>query len=389
MKNCFLALVLLLATIVPSPAQTQLSDQARISLMTAAPGTMLYNLFGHSALRVYDPVLRLDRCYNFGTFDFEDPNFLLNFCRGRLRYYLDTEPYRYFEYGNLLEERVMQEQVLNLNAQQRQMLFDLLEVNALEENKYYLYDFFYDNCATRIRDVVEKVYLYQISFDTTFLPLGATMRDLLHPYLTNYPWTRFGIDLALGQPADRVALGRDYMFLPDHMRDMFARARVADTLPLVIEERQIPEWSLPPKPAPQYGFFGNPLWVMCLVAAVGFASMFSRRAERVFDVVFWFVLGLAGLILFLLWFATDHTTTKNNWNLLWALPTHLLFFWRTKRTELTETYFTVVGAIALVTLVIWGFIPQDLPETALPIVVLVVVKGLMRRYRREAWDFAS
>lgn len=389
MKSCLIALALLLATVVPLPAQTQLSDQARISLLTAAPGNMLYSLFGHSALRVYDPVLRLDRCYNFGTFDFEDPNFLLNFCRGRLRYYLDTEPYRYFEYGNLLEERVIQEQVLNLNARQRQFLFDLLEVNALEENKYYLYDFFYDNCATRIRDVVEKAYLYEVSFDTTFLPLGATMRDLLQPYLTNHPWTRFGINLALGQPADRVALGRDYMFLPDHMRDMFARARVADTLPLVIEKRQIPEWSLPPKPASRYGFFGNPLWVMCLVAAVGFASMFSRRAEQVFDVVFWFVLGLAGLILFLLWFATDHTTTKNNWNLLWALPTHLLFFWRTKRTELTETYFTVVGAIALVTLVMWGVIPQDLPETALPIVVLVVVKGLMRRYRREVWDLAS
>ncbi len=385
MKNrFFLALAwLLLTTVLPSVAQTQLSEEAQISLMTAAPGSMLYSLFGHSALRVYDPVLRIDRCYNYGTFDFEDPNFLLNFCRGRLRYYLDTEPYSYFEYGNLREGRAMQEQVLNLNAQQRQFLFDLLEVNVLDENKYYLYDFFYDNCATRIRDVVEKAHLYQITFDSSFLPLGATMRDLLQPYLTHHPWTRFGIDLALGQPADRVALARDYMFLPDHMRDMFARARIADTIPLVTRERQIPSWSFAPRPHSHLGFFGNPLGVMCLVAAVGFATMFSRRAEVVFDVLFWFALGLAGLILFLLWFATDHTTTKNNWNLLWALPTHLLFFWRTKRTELTETYFTLVGALALITLIMWGFIPQNLPETALPIVVLVAVKGLMRRYRQE------
>jgi len=372
----------LLAAALPTRAQVELSDQATISLMTVAPGAMLYSLFGHSALRVRDPVLRFDRCYNYGTFDFEDPNFLLNFCRGRLRYYLDVEPYRYFEYGNLQEGRVMKEQVLHLTPAQRQLLFDLLEENAREENKYYLYDFFYDNCATRIRDVVEKALFYQITFDTTMLPLGSTMRQLLHPYLEHHPWTRFGIDLALGQPADRVALGRDFMFLPDHMHDLFARATVADSVPLVAEERLFPNWSVP-SPSGASGFWGNPLWVMCLVAALGIASMFSRRAEVAFDLVFWFVLGVAGLILFLLWFATDHTTTKYNWNLLWALPTHLLFFWRTKRTELTETYFTVVGAIALVALVIWGFIPQNLPETALPLVVLIVLKGLLRRYRRD------
>ncbi len=372
----------LLAAALPAQTQVELSDQATISLMTVAPGSMLYSLFGHSALRVRDPVLRFDRCYNYGTFDFEDPNFLLNFCRGRLRYYLDTEPYAYFEYGNLQEGRLMKEQVLLLTPAQQQLLFNLLEENAREENKYYLYDFFYDNCATRIRDVVEKALFYQVTFDTTMLPLGSTMRQLLHPYLEHYPWTRFGIDLALGQPADRVALGRDFMFLPDHMHDLFARATVADSVPLVAEERLFPN-GLTPSPLGASGFWGDPLWVMCLVAALGIASMFSRRAEVVFDLVFWFVLGVAGLILFLLWFATDHTTTKYNWNLLWALPTHLLFFWRTKRTELTETYFTVVGAIALAVLVMWGFIPQNLPETALPLVVLIVLKGLLRRYRRD------
>ncbi|MCS6929090.1 MAG: DUF4105 domain-containing protein [Saprospiraceae bacterium] len=383
MESRTLVFVLFALTSQLSLAQPRLSDQAQISLLTVAPGTMLYSLFGHSALRVYDPVLNLDRCYNYGTFNFDEPNFLLNFCRGRLYYYLDTEPYRYLEYAYLQEGRPFQEQILNLNAQQRQFLFELLEENAREENRYYLYDFFYDNCATRIRDVVEKALFYQITFDTAFLPLGKTMRELLHPYLANRLWTRFGIDLALGQPADRVALARDFMFLPDYMRDMFARARLADTLPLVAEERHQLQWLLPSEANEALGFFRNPMWVMCLIAAVGVATMFSRRAEQVFDVVFWFVLGLAGLILSLLWFATDHASTKNNWNLLWALPTHLLFFWRIKRTELTETYFTAVGALALLTLILWGFLPQNLPEAALPIVVLVVVKGLARRYFRE------
>ncbi len=383
MKSRLLALALS-ATALPSLAQTELSEQATISLMTVAPGNMLYSLFGHSALRVHDPIRQLDRCYNYGTFDFEDPHFLLNFCRGRLRYYLDTEPYRYFEYANWLEQRPMKEQVLHLSPQQRQLLFELLEDNALEENRYYLYDFFYDNCATRIRDVVEKALFYRITFDTTFLPLGITMRRLLHPYLEGHPWTRFGIDLVLGQPADRIASGRDFMFLPDYLHDAFARATVGDSVALVVEERYpIGPYAALQRTDAAGGSWSHPLWVMCLVAAIGLASLFSRRAEIAFDVLFWFALGLAGLILFLLWFATDHGATKYNWNLLWAMPTHLLFFWRTKRTELTETYFTVVGAIALVTLILWGVIPQDLPETALPVVVLAAVKGLMRRYRRE------
>lgn len=364
-------------------AQQTLSENARISLMTVAPGDMLYSTFGHSALRVYDPVLRIDRCYNYGTFNFDEPNFLLNFCRGRLRYYLDTEPYPSFEYGNLREQRPMQEQLLNLTAEQRQRLFDLLQENAREENKYYMYDFFYDNCATRIRDIVKEAFFHQIAFDSSALPIGTTMRHLLRPYLRDMPWTQFGIDLGLGLPADRVALAEDYMFLPDYVHDLFAMAKLNDTTMLVASEQNIPFMPLPTRLAYQPGFFGNPLWVMCLVAVLGVASMFSRRAERVFDPLFWFVLGLAGLVLFLLWAATDHTTTKMNWNILWALPTHLLFFWRRQRTEWTENYFMAAGALAFLTLLFWGFLPQDLPEAALPIVILVVLKGFFRRYRRE------
>lgn len=364
-------------------AQQTLSENARISLMTVAPGDMLYSTFGHSALRVYDPVLRIDRCYNYGTFNFDEPNFLLNFCRGRLRYYLDTEPYPSFEYGNLREQRPMQEQLLNLTAEQRQRLFDLLQENAREENKYYMYDFFYDNCATRIRDIVKEAFFHQIAFDSSALPIGTTMRHLLRPYLRDMPWTQFGIDLGLGLPADRVALAEDYMFLPDYVHDLFAMAKLNDTTMLVASEQNIPFMPLPTRLAYQPGFFGNPLWVMCLVAVLGVASMFSRRAERVFDPLFWFVLGLAGLVLFLLWAATDHTTTKMNWNILWALPTHLLFFWRRQRTEWTENYFMATGALAFLTLLFWGFLPQDLPEAALPIVILVVLKGFFRRYRRE------
>lgn len=383
-----LALLLLLASPTLSAQQT-LSENARISLMTVAPGDMLYSTFGHSALRVYDPALRLDRCYNYGTFNFDEPNFLLKFCQGRLRYYLDVEPYQSFEYYNLADRRPMREQLLNLTPEKRRRLFDLLQENAREENKYYMYEFFYDNCATRIRDIVKEAFFHQIAFDSSALPLGTSMRHLLRPYLAEMPWTQFGIDLAIGQPSDRVALAEDFMFLPDYMHDLFASARINDSTMLVASEGSIPPTPLPARPVYQPGFFGNPLWVMCLVAALGLLTMFSRRAERIFDVVFWLVLGLAGLVLFLLWAATDHTSTKMNWNILWALPTHLFFFWRNKRTEWTENYFMGAGALALLVLLFWGFIPQDLPEAALPIVILVVLKAFFHRFRREKDPFLA
>ncbi|MBK9335080.1 MAG: DUF4105 domain-containing protein [Lewinellaceae bacterium] len=365
-------------------AQQQLSENARLSLMTVAPGDMLYSTFGHSALRVYDPALRLDRCYNYGTFNFDEPNFLLKFCQGRLRYYLNVEPYRAFEYGNLHDRRPMREQLLNLTPEKRQRLFELLEENAREENKYYMYDFFYDNCATRIRDIVKEAFFHQINFDSSGLAMGTTMRHLLRPYLANMPWTQFGIDLALGQPADRVALAEDFMFLPDYVHDLFGAANINDSMRLVASESNIPFLPLPARQIYKPGFFGNPLWVMCLVAVIGLLCMANPRAERIFDTVFWFVLGFAGLVLFLLWAATDHSTTKFNWNILWAMPTHLLFFWRNKRTEWTENYFMVSGSMALLVLIFWGFLPQDLPEAALPIVILIVLKAFFHRYRRDS-----
>lgn len=383
LRSALLFFALLLAAGAGAQTGRPLSDSAYISLITVAPGEMLYSTFGHSALRVRDPLNRLDRVFNYGTFDFQQPNFLLKFCQGRLLYFLDVESYRNFEYGNIYDRRPMREQILNLNAEQRQRLFDLLEENAREENRYYQYEFFYDNCATRIRDIVKETFFHQINFDSSGLPMGTTMRQLLHQYLTNMPWTQFGIDLIIGLPADHVARPEQYMFLPDYMHDLFAKATTADNKALVLSERPIPDRPLPPLPAYTAGFFGSPLLVMCLVALLGLLSMAHPVTELVFDKIFWFVLGAAGLLMLVMWVATDHSATKSNFNLLWALPTHLLFFWRRTRTEWVENYFMGVGAVAALTLLFWFFLPQQLPVAAMPIAGLVVVKSLWRRFWKK------
>ncbi len=362
-------------------AQPMLSDSSTISLMTVAPGEEVYSLFGHSALRVRDPLLRLDRCYNYGTFDFDQPNFLLKFCRGKLLYMLDLEPYRSFEYGNIADRRAMREQLLSLSRTERQALFNALETNALPDNRSYKYDFFYDNCATRIRDIAGAALEYRILYDSSTLTRPQTMRQLLRPYLARHPWTEFGIDLVLGRSADRVANAEDFMFLPDYVHDMFAKARIDGTVPLVKSERKVPEYSFEPQPF-QSDFFSRPLWVMCVVALIGLLCMANPRNERIFDFVFWPALGLAGLIMALLWFATDHSATKTNLNMMWALPTHLLFFWRRSRTEVTEMYFVGAAILAALALLFWTFMPQEMPVAAMPLAALVVVKGMWRRWKK-------
>jgi hypothetical protein len=369
---------------IHSFAQSVLSDSARISLMTVAPGNEVYSLFGHSAIRVFDEGKRLNRCYNYGTFEFDQPNFLVKFCRGKLLYYLNPESYRAFENANMQDGRPMQEQVLNLNPEQKQRLYQLLEENAKEANRYYKYDFFYDNCSTRIREIIKETFYHQIYYDSTGLTKGATMRDLLFPYVEYHPWTRFGIDLVLGQPCDKKATAEDYMFLPDHLHDFIGKTKITGITPLVKSEKNIPEDSANFRRLQSINndpidlFFANPLWVMCFVALLGFLSMANPRTERVFDTIFWLVLGIAGLIMTLLWFATDHSATKQNWNILWALPTHLLFFWRSTKNETTQNYFVGTAILAALALAFWKFCPQAMPIAAIPIAILVIVKGLWR-----------
>ena len=203
------------------------------------------------------------------------------------------------------------------------------------------------------------------------------MRQLLRPYLAEQPWTRFGIDLVLGVPADRVADVEQKMFLPNGLHDAFAKAILPDGTPLVARENRIPAGAELLESATS-GSPGQPFWVMCALAVVGILSMFNARANRIFDTIFWFVLGIAGVIIGFLWFLTDHGATKTNLNLFWAWPTHLFFCFRRNRTIAVELYFKVAGIVAALLLFCWTFLPQELPIAALPLLILILIKGLKK-----------
>ncbi len=373
-----------------------LSPHAEITMLTASPGDELYSVFGHSALRVVDRENNLDLVFNYGTFDFDTPNFYLQFTRGKLLYKLSVAPMEYFVPEYLFEGRAIYEQVLNLSQEQKQQVFDFLMINRLPENAYYHYDFFYDNCATRIRDLVdnileplwpdeseineESIALIRSMLDYEFdykpeLKPSRTFRDLLQPFLVTMPWSKFGIDLALGLPADKVATVWDFMYLPDEMLIAFALANHRDGRPLVSEYRIIIPKTVELSPASKI----TPQMVMWLLVLLSLASLFRAKWSLIFDKIFFSVLGITGLVIVFLWFFSDHITTKANLNILWAIPTHLYFIWMANYTSLRDSvkwYFRFVSFLSFCLLVLWPFMPQDFHGAFFPIILISLLKSL-------------
>ena len=394
-----LPLLILIGIFLISPVPVRaitLSQEAEISLLTASPGNELYSVFGHSAMRVMDPQNNLDIVFNYGTFDFDTPNFYIKFARGQLLYKLSVTTMEYFMFEYEYDGRAVYEQILELTQDEKQDVFDFMRVNSLPENAYYQYDFFYDNCATRIRDLIHYIlepewfpfpgilpeslaeirsmldyeFEYEPSFET-----NRTLRDMLQPFLTGMPWSAFGIDLALGLPADKIATPWDFMYLPDEMLIAFALAHRTDGLPLVKEHRLILQRTTPIAEA---GFF-TPNRIFWLIFVIALASFLKPGFSRLFDKAFFTALGITGVVILFLWFLTDHLTTKSNMNILWAIPTHLYFIWVSnyKHTKATGTlYFRIVSVISLFMLILWPFIPQGFNSAFFPIILTSFIKSL-------------
>lgn len=194
-----------------------LSNRAKVSLLTIAPTNELYNQFGHTAIRISDPVTGVDYSYNYGVYDFDTPNFYMKFIQGRLSYMMSiVETNRELAVYQLRRRGVI-EQDLNLSPEQVQTVAAYLRENYKPENRYYLYDFFFDNCATRIRDLFEDALDTRFDYPEGMVPNYKTYRELLDEKIASTPWHDFGIDFILGSPTDRYADFRGEMFLPDYL----------------------------------------------------------------------------------------------------------------------------------------------------------------------------
>ena len=305
-----------------------LSENAEVSILTIGPGSYLYDKFGHSALRVKDPVSQWDIIYNFGVYDFKTPNFYTKFAQGKLLYKLDTSRFGPFYDGYARQNRYINEQVLDLSHLEKQQMFDFLQNNAQPENRDYLYDFFFDNCATRIRDVFTVVLGDQLQFNHDHLPESETFRDLIQNNLKSNTWGSLGIDVALGAIIDRKATPAEYQYLPEYVFQAAQNASLQKkgvTTPLVKKTTSLFKNK---GVKTKHNFFLSPLFIFGLLSLIiiyiTYRDFKKEKRTKWLDITIFIITGLIGVFILLLWFATDHTATANNYNLLWAFPFNLI-----------------------------------------------------------------
>ncbi len=365
-----------------------LSDNAEISITTCSPGIYLYSVFGHTTIHIRDSANKIDYIYHYGTFNYEEENFYWKFIRGTMNYMLAVQTYDGFLWEYSRDKRDVWELKLNLDKETKQKIFDYLVWKSLPQNKYYHYDFFYDNCATRVRDVFVKFL-----GDSLILPerqLDISFRDAINPMLKGRPWIKLGINIGLGLPADKKLNLYTACFLPDYLDTAFRLAKVninGKIQPFVLSRKKIIDSGYKPPKTPFYA----PVYVFSLLfVLIVLISLYELKKDRFYrwiDFSWLFISGLAGVIILFLWFGTLHSATKNNLNIFWALPTNLIvaFFVFFKKTYKLADYYNRF-LFVLYTLFFFGsfFLPQKFDAGLYPLLMIMIFRSglfIARSYR--------
>lgn len=381
---CALACPRLRAAETTTPPE---DDGIRLSLLTCGPGTEIYSLFGHTALRYEDRRRGIDAVFNYGLFSFDTPNFVLRFTLGETYYQLGATDYKYFLAEYQMTNRDVWQQTLNLSSEEKRQLIALLEENYRPENRVYLYNFFHDNCSTRPRDLVERTVKGRLHYadDMTTTDTGRSFRDIVHQYCKGHPWSQFGIDLCLGSEADRPISRRQMMFAPFYLKDFFATATLTDStgiraIPLVSHTEQVVTAS------PEDKETGLPLpspitCALILLAAVAAATWYGVRQGKSLwgiDLVLFLAAGLGGCILAFLVLLSKHPAVSPNYLLFVLHPLHLFCLpWMLKKIIRKEKSHYMMANLVVLTLfiVLWALIPQKINLAVLPLALCLLVRS--------------
>ena len=287
----------------------------------------MYEVYGHTELRVQDSYG--DFFFNYGLFDFNSPGFVYRFVKGETDYLCGAVPAAYATRG--YTGRRIVEQVLNLSAAQARKVRDLLVVNAMPENATYRYKFVSDNCATRPRDIIERVLGDSLKYHPE-APSTVSFRQMMHRYNANYAWNQFGIDLALGADLDTTITYRQQMFAPLVLMDAFSRATVTTAAgteqPLVASTVVLSDYPadaalMPPTPWHRSPLFAA-LLLLLLVVAISVRDVRRGKINRPFHTLLYSLYALTGAIIFYLVLISTHEFTSPNYNALWLHPLYVV-----------------------------------------------------------------
>lgn len=368
-----------------SRAQT-VSDSCsmQISLLTVGPGNDLDALFGHTAIRVEDVKRGMDIVYNYGTFDDSDPLFYLRFMRGIMLYSVSASTFSDFMAEYQFEHRFIKSQMLNLTCTEKNQLYESLRKNTLEENRFYQYHFHTDNCTTRAAKIIEDntaeplIYKNVLKVNSGRAQQGITYRAMIHEYLEKQHanWSELGIDFLLGKNLDVYPDNTEAIhFLPDYLYRGLDSARtgnkwmVSDRLTLL---------SFPVKEKGSTWFTPMATFILLFIFSIFLYFLKNKKAFLIFDITFFTILGLIGILISFMWLGRVDDVCSNNMNILWALPTHIIavFFIR-KKAAWIKYYFLGTCIIAVILFAGFPFWPQEMNHAVLPLLAIIIFRSYL------------
>ena len=362
-------------------ARAVAEDSMEVSLLTCSPGTEVYALYGHTAIRICNETTGEDWVFNYGVFSFSQPHFIWRFALGECDYQVGAVPFAYFAKEYEARGSSVYQQTLNLTSAEKRRLWALLLENMQPENREYRYNFFYDNCTTRARDRIEEAVDGEVVYpraDTVH-----TYREIIHQYTGHYPWAELGNDLCLGAEADRPITERQEMFAPFYMLHYADGAVIRDPegheRPLVSGKSKVvagrgvgvqEEFPLSPWACG---------WLLfALVALLTAAERWKHACFWWMDMVLMSLVGIMGLVLTALFFFSDHPTVGSNWQIWVFNPIPLVAMPWVVRCGVKgrKTVYHAFNALVLIFFIIFSaFAPQDFCVVVVPLALTLLLRS--------------
>lgn len=360
---------------------SQFPADTTVYLVTCGAGTETYSIYGHSALRVVIPEKKTDTVYNWGVFDFSTPNFAWKFAKGRLDYYVQGESLQSFLRTYFYEQRYVLSQKINLDSNEKRKLLALINENLKPENAKYRYDFFYDDCSTRIRDLLEKSIGEKLLYPPAETGKLPTFRQMVGKYQDPFPWYKFGVDLIMGSPGEKEASFRDRMFLPIDMKDGLSEAvinRNGKMTPMLQNPEVILDFE---PPVVKQNFFISPVFVFTLLLIILLilpSVLKSRKANNRIDIIIFSVFSVLAIMMIFFNFFTDHQQMRWNLNIIWLNPFILACLIALIIKKPGSVWFRIVFFISGSFLVLQLVLPQAFNFAIFPLVLILLVRSSLR-----------
>lgn len=362
-----------------STCMNQPGEDIQVSLITCAPGSDLYAMFGHTGIHVNDNKNHIDLVFNYGMFNYKSENFIYKFVKGETYYELGAEPAYYF-FERYDDRKIsITEQVLNLMPDEKIRIEELLFENLKPENRVYKYNWLYDNCSTRARDMIEKAINGNISYSNPKTAYPTT-RSILRKYTSVNDWARFGIDMVLGEEIDHPATNRGLMFIPAILKEEIKDAVVinndgskrelitAEFNPIKHKETKTEDRS--------HASLMCMTGLLFIIIGLTFFEIKRKKTFKWLDVTLAFIIGLTGVLISFLFFFSDHAGVSTNYNVILFNPLAFIAipFIIKRKTKVLSYVILADILLYILTIVVIG---QEINMAIYPLVSILLIRVIV------------